>query len=151
MKQVLADIHLAEAYSQGLGDSTRNRFDKNYDSLAGFYSSILKHYDLSFEDFNEAIAWYKKRPVMMDSLYAKVLTQLMEIKSRAGLKDIETLPAQGPPPSAGAGGYTGDTLTQGNKNQLLSKLPDSLLQLKNEERRKQEKEKKEQSKIKEEP
>ncbi len=118
MKQVLTDMHLAEVYCQGLGDSARNRFDKNYDSLTGFYISILKHYDLSFAQFNEALDWYKKRPVLMDSLYARVLSQLMEVKSRAGLKDVE--PSSDPASSATVGlSKPGeDTLVQAPKDTL---------------------------------
>lgn len=89
MGKILADIHLAEAYSQGLGDSVTNKFEKNSDSLTGFYTSILKHYDLSFKDFNEALEWYKERPVMLDTLYSKVLTQLIELKAQKGIKDID--------------------------------------------------------------
>jgi hypothetical protein len=93
MGKILVDVHLAETYSQGLGDSAANKFEKNTDSLTGFYTSILKHYDLSFKEFNEALEWYKERPVILDSLYSKVLTQLIELKAQKGIKDIdETVP-----------------------------------------------------------
>lgn len=100
MVKVLTDMHLAEVYSQGIGDSVRNRFEKNYDSLSAFYISILKHHKLGFETFNETIAWYKERPAMMDSLYAKVLSNVVEIRSRAGIKDPEEK-TNVQPPSAG--------------------------------------------------
>jgi hypothetical protein len=89
MGKILVDIHLAETYSQGLGDSVTNKFEKNTDSLTGFYTSILKHYDLNFKEFNEALEWYKERPVILDSLYSKVLTQLIELKAQKGIKDID--------------------------------------------------------------
>jgi hypothetical protein len=89
MGKILVDIHLAETYSQGLGDSATNKFEKNTDSLAGFYTSILKHYNLSFKEFNEALEWYKERPVTLDSLYGKVLIQLIELKAQKGIKDID--------------------------------------------------------------
>jgi hypothetical protein len=93
MEKILVDIHLAETYSQGLGDSVTNKFEKNLDSLTGFYTSILKHYNLSFKEFNEALEWYKERPVTLDSLYGKVLTQLVELKVQKGIKDVdETIP-----------------------------------------------------------
>lgn len=88
MQQILLDMHIAEAYSMGLGDST-NRFKKNYDSLAVFYKSVLKHYNISFEEFNKAMEWYEERPVLIDSLYGKVLNQLNELKAREGIHDIE--------------------------------------------------------------
>ncbi|RYZ26573.1 MAG: DUF4296 domain-containing protein [Sphingobacteriales bacterium] len=92
MSRILLDMQLAEAYSQGLGNDPRNKFEKNADSLTGFYTSVLKHYNLSFEDFEEALTWYKERPPMLDSLYSSVLTQLIEIKAKRGIKDTEEPP-----------------------------------------------------------
>lgn len=93
MERVLVDIHLAEIYSQGLGDSVKNRFEKNYDSLGGFYVSILKHYNLSFEEFNDALDWYRERPGTIDSLYARVLTRFNELKASKGIADGPGQPA----------------------------------------------------------
>lgn len=89
MQAVLLDMHMAETYSLGLGDSTKNRFEKNYDSLAVFYNSILKHHHLTFKEFNDALNWYRERPIAIDSLYTKVLNQLNELKARKGIKDAE--------------------------------------------------------------
>ncbi len=89
MKEVMFDLHLAETYSQGLGDTTGNKFDKNYDSLAVFYASVLKHHEISFEAFNEALDWYRKRPSQMDSLYAAILNELNTLKAKEGIKDID--------------------------------------------------------------
>lgn len=88
MTRILLDLHLAETYSQGLGDSMKNKFEKNYDTLPSFYKSVLNHHQISFEEFNEAIQWYKNRPVEIDSLYVKVLNQLNELKAQKGIKDI---------------------------------------------------------------
>lgn len=111
MMKVLTDMHLAEVYSQGIGDSVRNRFEKNYDSLSAFYISILKHHKISFETFNETIAWYKERPAMMDSLYARVLSNLVEIRTRAGIKDSEEKPGMQSP----AAGGNRDTVVPGGQ------------------------------------
>jgi len=121
MQDILLDIHLAEAYSQGLGDSARNRFEKNYDSLASFYTSILKHHSLSFEAFNEALEWYKERPASIDTLYHKVLNRLNELKAREGISDADPQP-EGKPPgqAADSGRHAADTLP-GSRNQLLLK------------------------------
>lgn len=101
MQQVLLDIHLAETYSLGLGDSTRNRFEKNYDSLAVFYRSILKHHGLTFEAFNDALSWYRERPEAIDSLYVKVINRLSELKAKEHIPDEAAQAegkAQAPPP-----------------------------------------------------
>ncbi len=140
MQEVLVDMHLAESYSQGLGDSSANRFQKNYDSLAGFYTSILKHHKLSFEEFNEALEWYKERPMLIDTLYGKVLTRLTEMKARSGMKDFEedtkaAAPAAAIPPDTAAIGTrpqdkpqdikTGKTDTAAKKNKVAKPVTKS--------------------------
>ncbi len=85
----MLDIHLAETYSQGLGDTTGNKFDKNYDSLAVFYSSIFRHHQLSFEEFNEALNWYRKHPQQIEALYAHVIDKLNTLKAQEGIRDID--------------------------------------------------------------
>ncbi len=117
MQQVLLDIHLAETYSQGLGDTTANRFQKNYDSLAGFYTSILKHHNMSLESFNEAMAWYRERPSRIDTLYGKVLTGLNELKAKAGIDEIEE---EHKPPSPSSG--SGDTVKARKDTTLGARL-----------------------------
>lgn len=89
MQQILLDIHLAETYSQGLGDSVQNKFEKNYDSLGGFYTTILKHHKISFEEFNDALNWYRERPIRIDSLYTRVLNDMNELKAKFGIRDLE--------------------------------------------------------------
>lgn len=85
----MLDIHLAETYSQGLGDTTGNKFDKNYDSLAVFYSSIFQHHQISFEEFNEALNWYRKHPQQIEALYAHVIEKLNTLKAKEGIRDID--------------------------------------------------------------
>jgi hypothetical protein len=92
MSSIILDLQLAETYSQGLGDSVKNRFEKNTDSLAVFYTSVLKHHKMSFEEFQEAFQWYKDRPMLLDSLYSHVLTRLVEIKAKRHIKDTEEDP-----------------------------------------------------------
>lgn len=88
MAQVIADLQVAETYSLGLHaqkDSNVLRFTKNTDSLYVFYSSILKHYKISFDDFNQAIAWYKAHPTEMDSLLNASLDCLNKSKAKLGV------------------------------------------------------------------
>jgi hypothetical protein len=90
MGNILLDIQLAETYSMGIGpDSTKSRFNKNYDSLEVFYSAILKHYHLSFAKFNEALNWYKQRPIQADSLLSLVLDGLHVTQSEFHIPDEE--------------------------------------------------------------
>jgi len=88
MAQVITDLQIAENYSLGLhpkNDSNVRRFTKNTDSLYVFYSSILNHYQLSFDDFNQAIGWYKNHPTEMDSLLSTALDCLNQAKARLGV------------------------------------------------------------------
>ncbi len=89
MQHILLDLHLAESYSLGIGDSVKHRFDRNYDSLAGFYTSILNHYEVDLPQFKKAMTWYQQRPDQMDSLYGLVLNLLNEQKAVYGIKDVD--------------------------------------------------------------
>ena len=78
----MVDLHMAEAYSVGLyPDSTRKKFDKNPDSLAVYYASVLKHHNLDVIQFKKAVDWYKQHPEMLDSLYNRVLDQASELEA----------------------------------------------------------------------
>lgn len=90
MKKVIVDLQIAESYSLGLGaaeDSSRKttRYSKNKDSLYLFYSAILKNHHLTFEEFNDAIGWYKKHPETMDSLLSQSLDELNRQKAKLGI------------------------------------------------------------------
>lgn len=71
MQALLLDIHIAEYYSQGLGKH-KGTYMKEYDSLAKFYTSIFAHHKIDMDQFYEAIDWYKKRPVLLDSIYVNI-------------------------------------------------------------------------------
>lgn len=94
MSAVLLDLQLSETYSQGLGDGVKNRFEKNTDSLTGFYASVLKHHKLNFEEFEEAMTWYKEHPMILDSVYNRMLTRLVEMKASRHISDSEELPVK---------------------------------------------------------
>lgn len=79
MAQILADIHIAEYYSQGKGDLPA--FKRNTDSLAAYYKSILQHHGISLDSFKMAYDWFAEHPVAMDSLYTHVLNNLEQVKS----------------------------------------------------------------------
>jgi hypothetical protein len=98
MEAVLLDLHLAESLSLGLGDSVKNRFDKNYDTLTDFYHSVLQHHQLSLASFQDAMEWYKQRPGTIDTLYVKVLGRLTEEKAARGIRDLEAGSEENAPP-----------------------------------------------------
>jgi hypothetical protein len=73
MAPILADLHMADAYSSILHDSTRAVVGKNYDSLAVWTKSILAKHHITQKEFNESMDWYRDRPVELDSLYMRVI------------------------------------------------------------------------------
>lgn len=89
MAKILADMHLAESYSLGLGDSARNKFDKNYDSLTVFYHTVLNHYKLSINQFDDALNWYKSKPVFMDSLYQCIELRMDDLRKDYKLDELK--------------------------------------------------------------
>ena len=92
MTGLLLDLHLAEAYSIGLGDTVENsphRFDKNYDSLAVFYTSILAHHGTNLKQFKASLNWYRDRPGKMDTLYLNLIEALMAQKSERNIPDMD--------------------------------------------------------------
>lgn len=73
MAPILADLHLADAYSGIIRDTTKPAIGKNLDSLAVWTKTILAKYKLSQQEFNQSMDWYRDRPEDLDSLYAKVI------------------------------------------------------------------------------
>ncbi len=73
MAPILADLHLADAYSSILHDTTRPEGGKNYDSLASWTKAILAKHRTSPAEFNDSMEWYRDNPTELDSLYAKVI------------------------------------------------------------------------------
>jgi hypothetical protein len=76
MAPILADLHLADAYSSMVHDSMRAVIGKNYDSLAIWTKSILAKHHITQKEFNESMDWYRDRPVELDSLYMRVVPLL---------------------------------------------------------------------------
>jgi len=85
MAAVLADVHLAEAWSATAGpDSLRSvTTRRNLDSLALYYRIVLQKHKLSEEQFASALAWYKARPTEMDSVYNRVMPLLQEAEAKS--------------------------------------------------------------------
>ena len=70
---ILADLHLADAYSGIIRDTLTPSLGKNYDSLAVWTRAILAKHHTTEKEFNQSMDWYRDRPEVLDSLYAKVI------------------------------------------------------------------------------
>ncbi len=83
MQAILSDIHVAEVYSIVMRrDSAHRGNERNHDSLAAFYHSILKHHNVDLATFDESLNWYKRNPDALDSVYAKMIPEMAELEVR---------------------------------------------------------------------
>ncbi len=81
MQNILTDMHYADTYSSMKNDTLHMLGAKNMDSLAVYYKSILAHYKVSVEEFNESIKWYKLNPEQLDSVYAAMIPHLSKMEA----------------------------------------------------------------------
>jgi hypothetical protein len=82
MEQIMLDINLAEAYSTIVKpDTVKPRQERNLDSLAVFYQSVLKHHGITKEDFEQSLEWYKHNPEQLDSVYADMIPQMSKLEA----------------------------------------------------------------------
>lgn len=87
LENILLDVHLAESYSIGLGDSA-HRQDKNRDTLAFFYRSVLAHHQIDLQRFLSAMDWLKEHPDAADSLYKRMTERIGTLKAEKGIADL---------------------------------------------------------------
>lgn len=120
MAAILADLYLAEHYSQHLHqtDSLFPNLRKNKDSLAAYYHDIFAHHDILLDAFVHDIEKIRTQPVMADSMYRLTLEILERQK-----KDLETV---GDSTSIGVGDvetikpFEFDTIMDKERQSLLS-------------------------------
>ncbi len=86
MQIILSDLHIAEVYSTMVNDSLHQVRDKNKDSLAVYYKSILEHHKVTPEQLTESIKWYKMNPEELDSVYADMITHFSKLESEHPVK-----------------------------------------------------------------
>jgi len=77
---VLAELHLADVYSGLLQKPGEPSHGKNLDSLAVWTKAILAQHHISRETFSASMDWYRDRPTQLDSLYAKVIPILEQLR-----------------------------------------------------------------------
>lgn len=82
MEAVLTDIYLAEANSTLVNDSAHTIRNRNIDSLAVYYKAILAHHNISKETLIQSVDWYKRNPEDLDTIYARVITDLNRLQSQ---------------------------------------------------------------------
>jgi hypothetical protein len=73
MSGILAEMHLADAIATGNKVGNADSVLQEAISLNAF---ILEKHQLTREQFMESFNYYKQNPVLMDSVYADVITKL---------------------------------------------------------------------------
>ncbi|OSZ81803.1 hypothetical protein CAP35_00610 [Chitinophagaceae bacterium IBVUCB1] len=86
MKLILSDLHIAEVYSSMVNDSLYQVRDKNKDSLAVYYKTVLTHHNITKEQLVQSIKWYKMHPAELDSVYADMITDFSKLESEYPVK-----------------------------------------------------------------
>ncbi|HTM66887.1 MAG TPA: DUF4296 domain-containing protein [Flavipsychrobacter sp.] len=82
MQQIMLDVNLAEAYSAVVkSDSLKPHSERNLDSLAVFYRSVFQHYNVTKEQFEESLEWYKEHPEELDSVYGQLIPQMSKLEA----------------------------------------------------------------------
>ena len=76
MSKILFDINIAESYSITLKDTLHRNGIKNTDSLATFYKDIFAHYNITQQQFETSMTWYKEHPEDLDTMYVNMLPAL---------------------------------------------------------------------------
>lgn len=80
MLAVMTDIHLAEVYSTMVNDTSHKTVNKNMDSLAYYYKSVLKHHNVTVDEFRNSLNWYAKNPQELDSVYINVMAEISTLE-----------------------------------------------------------------------
>ena len=90
VEKILYDMQLADVYSQSVRkDTTESYGIKNQDSLARYYNEIFTHYNVTYEQFNTTIQWYKEHPMNLDTIYNNVLTRISAEEEKLKYKTQE--------------------------------------------------------------
>jgi hypothetical protein len=89
MTAIVTDLHLAEVYSSMVDDSTHKTTNKNLDSLAYYYKSILAHHSVSMQEFSNSLKWYSRETAQLDSVYVNVLAEISIQEGSMGIASPE--------------------------------------------------------------
>lgn len=86
MIPVVMDLHLADAYSTQVRDTSKPGYEKNYDSLSVWTLRILAQNKVSKEDFNASMDWYRDHPDQLKLLYEAAAERLESLPQQDTLR-----------------------------------------------------------------
>lgn len=91
MEQVLLDIQLAEVYSSMAGyDTVLHVPLKNNDSLVRFYREVLKHHNITLDQFRESLDYYRQSPNILDTIFNNLMGTLTLEAAKLGQEKKDT-------------------------------------------------------------
>lgn len=76
MQRLLLDVNIAEVYSGMTKDTLHKPGTKNADSLTAFYTDVFAHHQVTRDEFEQAMVWYKAHPDEMDSLMNGIMPEV---------------------------------------------------------------------------
>ena len=82
---VLTDLHLVEAYyaSPRISGVNTPSLPQTRDNATRGYADVLHRHGLTTEEFESSFDYYYRRPVELDSIYKRVITQLDTLQVRS--------------------------------------------------------------------
>ena len=81
MVKLMTDIHLSEVYGTMVNDSLHQSINRNMDSVAVYYKSILAHHNVTIEQFKQSLDWYSDHPLELDSVYINIQNEIIQLES----------------------------------------------------------------------
>ena len=73
MSDIIAEMHLADAIASGTKAGNVDSVNQEAISLNAF---VLEKHQITHEQFMESFDFYRQNPILMDSVYAEVITKL---------------------------------------------------------------------------
>jgi hypothetical protein len=89
LRNMLVEMHLAEAYLQHVQIDSIYTENTKRDSLQFFYAKILSQNKYTEAQFTESMKWYSQRPKDLDSLYSDVLTEFSLLQAKFSTKKMK--------------------------------------------------------------
>ncbi|MGB4775616.1 MAG: DUF4296 domain-containing protein [Daejeonella sp.] len=84
MTAVLTDIHLVDGYI-----SSSPQTDTLVQNNSVLYQNVYKKYHINKSQFDKSIKYYSAKPVLLDSIYSKVLLALEKKEKQEQKKTIK--------------------------------------------------------------
>lgn len=92
MSKILLSMHLAESYtrsiprSKTIPDSNGLILFTPEDSLLKYNAMILKEFKISKTEFRNSLDYYKRNPVLLDSIYQMILADIAIMQAKTDKK-----------------------------------------------------------------